>query len=113
MLYGYIGGDAVNGEIRDGVHYVRGHFLRVSGGMETPVARQVWIYSYLHSISIWPTHAAVLLSMLILARPHILATMKDGVITGQTFVTVVATLIIAGVTVITLWFLIDFVRQVT
>lgn len=111
VVYGAIGGDAVNGEIRDDVCYVRGHFLRVSGGMETPVSRGLWIYSYVHSISLWPTHAAVLLSMLVLARPHIIATMKDGLITGPTFVTMVATLVIAGASVTTLWFVIGLIRQ--
>jgi hypothetical protein len=37
----------------------------------------VWIYSFVHSISIWPTIAMILVSMLILARPHLIATMQS------------------------------------
>ena len=111
ILYGYIGGDAFNGEIIDGVFYVRGHFLRNRDGMETPVSRGVWIYSYLHSISIWPTHAAVLLAMLVLARPHILATLRDGWISGETLVTVMATGILLTASTVTIWFTLDFIRQ--
>jgi len=111
LAYDYIGGDAKNGWIEDGVYYVRGHFLRGSAGRERTVSRGVWIYSYLHSISIWPTHAAVLLSMLVLARPHIMATMKGGIIEGRTFVTVFITVVVLVTAVSTLWFILDFSRQ--
>ena len=111
VVYAYVGGDAKNGRVANGAYYVCGHFLRGMEGKETAVSRGVWMYSYLHSISIWPTHAAILLSMLVLARPHILATMKDGVIGGPTFVTVFATLVVVVTMISTAWFVLDFVRQ--
>ncbi|MFQ6047789.1 MAG: hypothetical protein ACE5K7_00310 [Phycisphaerae bacterium] len=111
VAYNYIGGDAKNERVADGVYYVRGHFLRGSEGKETAVPKPVWIYSYIHSISIWPTHAAVLLSMLVLARPHILATMKQGLIRGATFITVFATVVVLVTLISTVWFVLDFVRE--
>ncbi len=114
MMYWYIGGDAKNGFVRDGECFVRGHHLRHHGGelgRESPVSRGVWIYSYIHSISIWPTIAAVLVSMFILARPHIIATMqRDAMIRGTTFVTVGITVVVLVTVVSTLYFVLDFFR---
>jgi hypothetical protein len=103
FFYWYLQGDARNGFIRveeTGVkYYLRGHFLHSRDGRETAaVSRAEWIYSFIHSITIWPTIAAVLVSMFILARPHIIATVKaDAPVSGRTivnlciFVVVVAT----------------------
>lgn len=122
VMYGYLGGDAKNGDYRDGVYYVRGHHLRhhaveagagqqVSRGVESPVSRGWWMYSYVHSISIWPTIGAVLVSMFILARPHIIATMKqDAMIRGTTFVTACITVVVLVTGASTLYFVLDFVR---
>lgn len=114
MMYWYIGGDAKNGVIREGSYYVRGHHLRHEGGefgRESEVSRGVWIYSYIHSISIWPTIAGVLVSMFILARPHIIATMKqDAMIRGPTFVTVCITAVVLVTGASTLYFILDFLR---
>ena len=113
IAYGYIGGDAKNGRVADGVYYVRGHFLHGAEGQETAVPKGLWIYSYVHSISIWPTHAAVLLSMLVLARPHILATMKDGFVRGARFVTVFARVVVLAMACTTVWFVLDFIGQLS
>jgi len=108
FFYWYFEGDARNGFIRfaqseDGTdsqaeYFLRGHFLRTRSGMASaPVSRGVWIYSFIHSISIWPTIGAVLLSMLILARPHIIATIKsDSVVTGRGFVNTCMVLVIVA-----------------
>ncbi|MFA5863823.1 MAG: hypothetical protein WC975_03960 [Phycisphaerae bacterium] len=114
VVYGYIGGDAKNGEVRDGRYFVRGHFIHIHFNdreRETEVSRGTWIYSYLHSISILPTMAAIIVSMLILARPHIIATMKEGFIGGQTLITIFATVVILIVGAITTWFILDFIRD--
>ncbi len=113
ITYSYIGGDAKNGEIKNGKYYVRGHFLRFPEGRNTEVSREVWIYSYLHSISIWPTVAAVIISTLILARPHIIATMQDTIISGQTFIMIFITVVILLAGTITLRFVFDFVRELS
>ena len=78
----------------DGSFYVRGHFLRTPQGHATAVSKPVWLYSFVHSISIWPTIGIVLGSMLILSKPHIIATMQeDSIIRGQSFVTAALTII--------------------
>ena len=118
--YAVLGGDAHNGyrravERADGQrhteHYVRGHFIRNPAGEAALVSEGLWIYSYLHSISMWFTSGAMIISMLVLARPHILATMRDGWVGGQTFVTVLGTLVVLitlGAAFLFMW---DFVTQ--
>jgi hypothetical protein len=110
VVYAMIGGDAPNGYIRDGLYYVRGHFVHRTIGYEQDVPKWVWVYSYLHSISIWPSIAAVLLAMLVLARPHILATYQNGLMKGTTLITVLVTLIVFVTGVILVKFVVDFVR---
>ncbi len=110
-VYAIIGGDAPNGRIDEtGQHYVRGHFVHASSGYECEVTRGVWIYSYLHSISIWPSIATVLLAMLMLARPHIMATYQHGIVRGTTLVTIMATVIVFVTSLIMLAFIVEFSR---
>jgi hypothetical protein len=100
FFYWYYQGDARNGCIRfvtpagtgaqaaQAEYVLRGHFLRSRDGLESAaVSRGVWIYSFVHSISIWLTVGAVVTSMLILARPHIIATIEsDARISGRAVV---------------------------
>lgn len=118
ILYAELGGDASNGYVtmRDGhrEYYVRGHFIHGPEGQSARVAPWVWVYSYLHSISIWPTEAAVLVCLLILGRPHIIATMKeDGLMQGGTFVAVCSTIVILLASALTIWFLTRFVGELS
>jgi hypothetical protein len=53
----------------------------------------------------------VLLAMLVLARPHIMATYQRGVITGTTLVTIMATLIVFVTAVIMVWFTVAFLSE--
>lgn len=103
LTYAALGGDAQNGrhEVvqredgeRESVFYVRGHFIHSLSGAERIVTRGAWIYSYLHSISVPLTSGALIISMLVLARPHILATMRGGWISGQTLVTAFGTIVV-------------------
>ncbi len=116
IVYAIIGGDAPNGEIREAdeagdlLYYVRGHFVHRTQGYEQDVPRWVWIYSYVHSISIWPSIATVLMAMLVLARPHIIATYQTGMIKGTTLVAVLSTVIVGVTMVIMIFFIVDFVR---
>ncbi len=91
---------------------MRGHFLHPgTEGQATVVSTPVWISSYIHSISIWPTIGAVLCSMLLLARPHIIATMQeDTFIRGQTFVTAATTVIVIVTGSSMIYFLVGFFR---
>jgi len=108
--YWYLGGDAPNGSFRDGNYFLRGHFIWSPSGKPTePVSRAVWLYSYLHSISIWPTSAAVLVSMFILSQPHIIATMNaDTPQRGFTYVVICITAIVMVTGVATLAFVLNF-----
>lgn len=113
-VYAIIGGDAQNGGIReDGTCFVRGHHIHRVLGYEQDVPRWVWIYSYMHSISIWPSIAMVLLAMLMLARPHIMATYQQGIVQGATVVTVMATVIVFVTSIIMVWFIVGFVSSLT
>ena len=120
VMYAALGGDAHNGECKvveraDGTqavaYFVRGHFIRSLHGQEAEVSRRVWIYSYLHSMSVFVTSAAMIISMLVLARPHILATMRDGLVSGQTFVTAFGTLVVLITSAALFIFAWDFVAQ--
>ena len=111
-VYAIIGGDAQNGGIsKDGTYFVRGHHVHRLQGYEQEVSRGVWIYSYIHSISIWPSIATVLLAMLVLARPHIMATYQQGLVKGTTLVTALATLIVFVTTLIMVWFIVAFLTE--
>jgi hypothetical protein len=129
FFYWYYQGDARNGCIRfvtnphdpqarpQPEYVLRGHFLRSRDGLESAgVSRGVWIYSFIHSITIWITIGAVLISMLVLARPHIIATIEsDARISGRTvvnmciFLVVVVTLASACIFVVNLWQALDAV----
>lgn len=130
VFYWHFQGDARNGCIRfvagpTAAHatqpefILRGHFLRARGGLESAaVSRGVWIYSFVHSISIWITVGGVLVSMLVLARPHIIATIEsDARISGRTVVNgcivlvVVVTLASAGVFAVNLWQALEAVAE--
>ncbi len=122
LSYAILGGDAHNGQrrivetdsgARVAEYTVRGHFLRSLHGQERVVSRTVWIYSYLHSIFVPVTSAAMIISMLVLARPHIIATMRNGWISGQTFVTAFGTVVILVSAAVTLAFIADFVGQMS
>ncbi len=110
IIYAIVGGDAKNGWIEEGSCFVRGHFWHPGQpGQATQVPAWVWVYSYLHSISIWPTIGGVLCCMLLLARPHIIATMQeDHLIRGQQFVTASMTLIMIVTAASMMFFLVGF-----
>ena len=122
LVYAELGGDAKNGGAErvvraDGsvskLYYIKGHFIRGPVGQRRDVPRGVWIYSYLHSISIWPTQGVLMICMLILAQPHIIATMREGIwIRGPTFVAVAITLVAVFYVAMTVWFVIGFVSDV-
>lgn len=118
ILYAELGGDAKNGhrqmlEEADGqtreLFFISGHFIHGPDGQSAEVPRWVWIYSYLHSISLWPTQALMIICTLVLARPHIIATMSESTwIRGPTFVTVVITLVAVLYLVPTVLFTLHF-----
>ncbi len=99
VVYVIIYGEAVHGciEVVDGTrHY------HLQSGRE--VSRGVFIYSGVHSISIWPTAAAVMLAMLTLAKDRILASMRSKVRRARAIITVFALLTVALTAILTVEF---------
>jgi len=122
LSYAALGGDAHNGYRKlvgqpDGsqqaVYVVRGHHVRNPRGVEQEVSRSAWIYSYVHSITVPLTSGALIISMLILARPHILATMRDGWLSGRTFVTALGTIVALASASATALLLMHFISEFT
>jgi len=124
IVYAELGGDAKNGRCSQSVkedgtiereYYISGHFLRGTGqGRDKSVSRSVWIYSYVHSISLWPTQGVMMICMLILAQPHIIATMREGTwIRGPTFIAVAITLIAVFCSAMTVWFITGLVADLS
>jgi hypothetical protein len=123
IIYGALGGDAKNGSVDlvkgpNGqivrVYYIGGHYLKGIDGKQKAVPRWVWYYSYVHSISLWPTQAVMMVCMLVLARPHIIATMSEASwIRGPTFVTVAITLTVVLYSAMTIWFVLQLIWEVT
>ncbi len=120
IFYAALGGDAHNGERRAvqqegrgqrSAYFVRGHHISSLTGREREVSAALWIYSYVHSISVLLTSGAMVISMLVLARPHIIATMRDGAIAGQTFVTVFGTVVVLITSFAVVHFVWNFVTQ--
>jgi len=107
VLYMVLGGEAVNGRVEVGAG---GQLMYVlTDGRQ--VSQAEFLYSGIHSISIWPTVAAILLAMLTLARDHIVSAMRESVVRGRTFITVLATVIGFCTGVITVWFILKFTAK--
>ncbi len=105
VLYVFINGESVNGwvELAGGVR----HYYLQSG---TEVSRGVFIYSGVHSISIWVTVAGVMLAMLTLAKDRIVSSMHSSVVRGRTFITILATVITLITAMATIYFVLSFSR---
>jgi len=103
VLYWLIGGEAVNGRVEQWPGQVR-YFLQT--GREAP--RAVFFYSGVHSISIWPTVAAILLAMLTLAKDRIVSSMHSGVVRGRAMVTILAVVIALTAALMTFVFIHQF-----
>jgi len=115
VVYMSLGGDAMNGRVwaeptpaGRQLHYDLG-----AKGQRREVSRGVWIYSAVHSISIWITVGAVLLAMLTLAKERIVSSMRSSILRGRTFITILATVVTMISVVITLWFLIYMITQLS
>ena len=92
MLYiaGYVWfyGEAIYGHVEVGGEETR-YFLQ--SGEE--VSRGVFLYSGIHSISIWPTVGAIMLAMLTLAKDRIVEFTRGHVAGARVLITVIALLI--------------------
>jgi hypothetical protein len=111
--YVFIGGDAFTGGVdRDPANPNVPRYC-IDWERTRHVARETWIYSAVHSISVWPTMGAVLLAMLTLGKDRIVSAMHSTVMRGRTFMTILATLIAFIVVVMTAWFVLAMIRALT
>jgi hypothetical protein len=108
ILYTFIGGEAVNGWVEriNGQEY---YFLQ----SQKQVSAGVFVYSGIHSISVWVTVAGVMLAMLTLARERIASSMRSTIVRGRTLITVLATIITLSTAIITIWFILQFASRLS
>jgi hypothetical protein len=111
LMYVFIGGEAVSGVIRHDDRGNRTYFLKGPGQDDVPVSKGVYVYSGIHSITIWVTVGAVMLAMLTLAKERIVSSMRSTVVRGRTLITVLATVITMTTTVIAIWFVLQFASR--
>jgi len=103
IAYLIIGGEAISGQIIA----KGGQTQYLLEGQTDPVSRCVFIYSAIHSISIWPTFGAVMLAMLTLAKDRIVESMRSALVRGRAIITLIAVII----TIIAILFTFQFTRQ--
>ena len=111
VIYMFIGGEAVSGAIRDDGRGGHEYFLKGPSQDDIRVSRGVYIYSGIHSISIWVTVGAVMLAMLTLARERIVSSMRSAIVRGRTLITVLATVITLTTAVLAIWFTLQFASR--
>ena len=115
--YTYVGaggGDAMNGKvIRDQANPQAWHYYVGRMGNLYEVGAGQWIYSAVHSISIFPTMAAVMLSMLTLAKDRIVSAVRPTVARGRMVLTLVAALIAMMAVAMTAYFVGHTIRCLT
>jgi hypothetical protein len=112
IIYMYIGGEAVNGWVEDMGRQSTSHGYQYKYVLQSQhaVSKATFIYSGIHSISIWITVAAIMLAMLTLAKERIVSAMHSTIVRGRTFITILATIITFTTTIITIWFILQFVQ---
>jgi hypothetical protein len=106
IAYLIIGGEAITGNLIS----VDGQTQYILGGRTEPVSRCVFIYSAIHSISIWPTFGAVMLAMLTLAKDRIVESMRSARVRGRAIITLIAVIITIIAILLTFTFTSQFVR---
>lgn len=108
IFYMFIGGEAMNGPI---IHAAGGgltYFLKTAHQQDMAVPKWLYVYSGVHSISIWPTVGAIMLAMLTLARERIVSSMRATIVRGRTFITALGTLIAFITIIVTIWSSLQF-----
>jgi hypothetical protein len=111
IIYIFINGEAIHGYVTEEGGVER-YYLQGSRTGPTAVSKAVYIYSGIHSISIWPTVGAIMLAMLTLAKERIVSSMRSTIVRGRTFITILATIITLITAVMFIWFVMHFARFV-
>ena len=104
--YAYLYGEAINGRVE--LHDDQVRYFLAPAAYSVEVSRGAFIYSAIHSISIWLTVGAVMLAMLTLAKDRLVSSMRRTIIRGRTFYTILATIITLVVVVMTIIFTLRF-----
>ena len=104
--YSYLYGEAVNGWVEDWAGHYR-YFLQ----SDREVSQGEFIYSGVHSISVWITVGAVMLAMLTLAKERIASSMRVTILRGRTLITVLATIITITIVLLSVVHTLRFVQK--
>jgi heme/copper-type cytochrome/quinol oxidase subunit 2 len=114
LIYMFIGGEAATGRVVQSADGQLHYLLQTSfEGRDVEVSLGLFLYSGIHSISIWVTVAGIMLAMLTLAKERIISSMHSTVVRGRTFITILATVITLISTIITIWFVLQFVNRIS
>ena len=108
IVYLHIGGEAIHGQIGKSPTGETVYMLKGPGLNDVPTSSAVYVYSSIHSISIWLTVGAIMLAMLTLAKERIASSMRSTIMRGRTFITILATIIAFVTSIITIWFVLQF-----
>ncbi len=111
ILYLWFDGEAINGSVVRAADGSLSYFLRSPRDEAITVSLAVYLYSGIHSISIWVTVGAVMLAMLTLAKDRIVLSMHSAVVRGRTFITVLATIITLIIIAMTILFTLRFTSR--
>ena len=111
VVYTFIGGEAVHGDVQRDAAGELHYLLRGYDQDVVEVSRATFIYSAVHSITIWPTVGAVMLAMLTLAKDRIVSAMHSTVVRGRTFITIMATIIVIFLVFTTVLFIARFLHK--
>ena len=106
VLYALIWGEAINGQVLviDG----RARYFLQSG---QEVSRWKFIYSGIHSITIWPTVGAIMLAMLTLAKDRIISSGYATARRGRAMITLLAVAIAILACLLTVLFARNFIHR--
>lgn len=106
--YTIVGGEAIRGKI----------FVNPENGQKTyyldsdqKVSSGAFLYSGIHSISIWVTVGAIMLAMLTLAKDRISDSLREAMMRGRTLCSVLAVLIGICTAGLTFQFIHEFIHH--
>lgn len=111
MGYMILRGEALSGSVDFSPSGAPTYHLRNADQGEVPTSRSVYIYSGIHSLSVWLTMAAVMLAMLTLAKERIVSAMRSTILRGRTLITILATLIVFITLMLIVWYGLQFASR--
>lgn len=104
--YMFVGGEAIHGRVAL-AEGTRHYYLQ--SGLE--VSRCVFIYSGVHSVTVWLTVGAVMLAMLTIAKERIVSSMASSIVRGRWLITAFAAVIGFATAAMTVYFLLQFLEH--